>query len=113
MGAFDLPTGELELLLKDSKGEHWESVAFTDSVDDYDIVDSVEDWSVNHTVLAARFNGKPVKIPDKYHWELRHRDECFGKFPTRNECVDAMHKRKSMWRKDKTVKVGLPVFVKD
>ena len=113
MGAFDLPTGELELLLKDGKGEHWESVLFTDSLDDYDIADSVEEWSVNHSVLAARFNGRMVALPTAYHWELRHRDESFGKFPTRKECMDAMYKRKSMWRKDKTVKVGLPVFVKD
>lgn len=113
MGAFDLPSGEFDLLLKDRTGEHWESVMFTDSIDNAVIADCVEMWSENHTVLAARFNGRAVTIPTKYHWELRSKDEVFGKFATREEAKKAMYERKAMWRKDKVTRPGIPVFVKD
>ena len=114
MGAFDLPRGEFDLLLKDKTGaENWKNVMFADSIYTEEVADLVEMWSVNYTVLAARFNGRPVAIPVKYHWELRYKDECFGKFATREECKNAMYERKAMWRKDKTIKVGLPVFVQD
>ena len=110
MGYFDLPRGELELQLKDGKGIHWESVCFTDRLDKETLAMCKEEWSERHEVLAARYNGKEVEIPTNYHWDLRHKDVVFGSYKTREEAVNAMHQRKSMWRKDKTVKIGLPYF---
>ena len=113
MGYFDLPTGEFDLLLKDGKGEQWKNVMFTDSINASEIAECVEEWSVYHKVLKARFNGREVAMPTHYHWELRHKEEAFGSFKTRKEAVEAMYQRKAMWRKDKTIKVGLPCFVTD
>ena len=113
MGAFDLPRGEFDLLLKDSKGEHWKNVMFADSFDEGEVADIVEMWSVNHKVLAARFNGRPVAIPTRYHWELRYKDEVFGSFKLREEAKEALYQRKAMWRKDKSTRVGCIYFVKE
>ena len=52
MGYFDLPKGELELLM-DGK---WESVAFTDRPSMDEIMSDVKMWSKNHRVTAARYN---------------------------------------------------------
>lgn len=113
MGMFGLPTGEFDLLLKDGKGEHWKNVMFTDSLYEEDIADCVEIWSVNYKVLSARFNGRTVSIPTGYHWELRSKDEVFGIYKTRKEAKAAMDERKLLRYKDKSIKVGLPVYVKE
>ena len=52
MGLFDLPRGELELLM-DGK---WKSVMFTDRPMQSEIMKTVERWSKNHRVTAARYN---------------------------------------------------------
>ena len=113
MGYFDLPTGELELQLKDKNGVYWESVMFTDWIEQYEIAQTVERWSEHHEVLAARYNGKPVAIPTNYHWELVSKGEVLGSFATRKEAEKAREERKAKWVKDRTVKIGLPEFVKD
>ena len=113
MGAFDLPTGDFELLLKGKDGTNWQSVMFTDRLDYETIVGCVEDWNKNYEVLGARFNGRAVTIPEKFHWELRYKDEVFGSFKTRAEAVELMKERKAKQREDKTVKIGLPKFVLD
>ena len=121
MGYFDLPTGEVELLLK-KKGrgrfkEEWKNVAMTDYIDYGNIAELVERWSKNYKVLGARYNGRNVTIPTEYHWEHRYKDDVYGVYKTRAEVVEAMEKRRqSNWKeKDKTkrVPVGLPKFVKD
>ena len=108
-----MPRGELELLLKDAQGERWESVMMADSLYPGDVESTVEDWSINHEVLAARFNGKPVEIKKKYHWELRRKGEVLGIYKTRKEAVEDNLKRKTAYRKDKTTKCGIPYFVQD
>lgn len=119
MGAFDLPRGELELNLKPKnkdcyfKEEGWQSVMFTDGLDYETLVGCVEDWTGNYEVLGARYNGRTVTIPKKFHWELQHKGEVLGSFKSRAEAVETMRARKAEWRKDKTVKVGLPKFVLD
>ena len=114
MGLFDLPRGEFDLLLKGKDGkENWKNVMFCDSFGTGEVADLVEMWSTNYTVLAARFNGRPVEIPTNYHWELRSKGESLGKYATREEAKAAMYERKALWRKDKTTKVGIPYFVKD
>ena len=113
MGYFDLPRGELELQLKDAKGIRWESVMFTDSLTAEDVASCVEDWSVRHEVMAARYNGKAVQIPKGYHWEIKCKDETIDSFATRKECADAWNVRRRAWNKDKTVKLGIVSFVKD
>ena len=112
MGAFDLPRGEFELLLKKDGEAEWKSVMFTDYIDMGEIADAAEMWSKNYKVLAARYNGREVTIPTNYKWELRYKDEVFGEFKTRAEAVEEMNRRKIERRKDKTVRVGLPYFVK-
>lgn len=57
MGLFDLPNGELELLI-DGK---WQSVSFTDNPSKHEIMHDVEFWSKNHTVTAARYNSHSYK----------------------------------------------------
>ncbi len=56
MGLFDLPKGELELLM-DGK---WKSVAFLDAWSKEMLMDeinrTVEEWSKKHEVTAARYN---------------------------------------------------------
>lgn len=121
MGYFDLPTGELELLLKKKgRGRHkeeWRSVSFTDSLTKEELVSDVENWSKNYKVNSARYNGKVVDIPTNYHWEHRYKDTIFGVYKTRDEVVAEMNKRKEFnWsEKDKTKKVpiGSPYFVMD
>ena len=113
MGAFDLPHGEFDLLLENSKGKEWKNVMFTDTIDKGMIADCVEMWSGNYKVLSARFNGIKVEIPTNYHWELRFKGEVLGKFKTRDEAKEEMYRRKALWRKDKSVKVGIPYFAQD
>lgn len=119
MGLFDLPTGNFELKLKPKsndcyyKEEGWQSVMMTDRLDYEMVVGIVEDHEKDYEVHGARYNGKPIKVPNKYHWELRHKDEVFGSFKTRAEAVALMQQRKAMRRKDKNIKVGLPKFVLD
>jgi hypothetical protein len=113
MGYFDLPTGELELLLEDEKGTKWQSVAFMDVVFPSDLARACEDWSNHYKVKAARFNGKPLKIPTGYHWEVRKRDEVLGAFKTYQEALNDANDRRRAYRTDKTVKTGGVYFAKD
>lgn len=57
MGMFDLPRGEVELLM-DGK---WESVAFTDRPSKDELMHYVEYWSKYHTVTALRYNSNTFK----------------------------------------------------
>ena len=60
MGAFDLPTGNLELLI-DGK---WESVWFADTITDEDIASCAVQWSEEgHDVAGARYNGHERPVP--------------------------------------------------
>ena len=111
MGAFDLPTGDFQLLLKDAKGTKWTSVMFTDSLDRSEIAETVEDWSVNHEVLSARYNGREVVIPKKYHWELQLNGEVLGSYKTYKEARAEFDRRRIQYRKDKTTRPGRIVFV--
>lgn len=119
MGYFDLPTRELELLLKKkgrgNKKAEWRSVMFADRLSAGEIASCVEDWSINYKVVGARYNGREVSVPNNYHWEHRHKDSVYGIYGTRKEVLDAMQKRKEFnWsEKDKTKKIpiGTPVFV--
>lgn len=117
MGYFDLPTGEFSLNLKpkrvDCDYNGWRSVMFTDSLTVGDIADCVEDWEDSYEVLGAMYNGHTVTIPTNYHWELRNGDEMLGRFNTRKEAAKVMKEQRNLRRKDKTVKVGFPVFVQD
>lgn len=114
MAAFSLPTGDFELLFDDGNGKQWRSVMFTDSISLADIAQCVEEWSINHKVIGARYNGKKVPIPTKYHWDLRLKGEVLeGGFKTRAEAVEAMKKRREMQRTDKSIKAGFPAFIKD
>lgn len=67
MGLFDLPTGELELLM-DGK---WKSVMFTDRPSNAEVMDCVKMWSKKHDVTKARYythrfkNETPVIVWDK------------------------------------------------
>lgn len=119
MGYFDLPRGELELLLK-KKGRgnrkaEWKSVMFADRLSTGEIVSCVEDWSINYKVVGARYNGREVNVPTRYHWEHRHKDSVYGIYKTRREVLEAMQERKKFNRLEKDrakmVPVGTPVFV--
>ena len=119
MGCFDLPRGELELLLK-KKGRgnrktEWKSVMFVDRLSAEEIASCVEDWSINYKVVGARYNGREVNVPTRYHWEHRHKDSVYGIYRTRKEVLNAMQKRKEFnWLekdKSKTIPIGTPVFV--
>ena len=112
-GAFALPTGELDVQLKDGEKVYWKNVACTDWVDKGEIAETVEVWSRNHEVLAVRFNGRELQIPTNYHWELEYKGEVLGTFATRKDAVEEMNARKIERYKDKTVKVGIPKFVQD
>lgn len=82
------PTNEVELLLKRrriSQKPYWKSVMLCGSLYAEDLADLAEDWSDHYEVLGARFNGKEVPIPTKYHWELRRKGEVLGRFTTRKE----------------------------
>ena len=118
MGMFDLPRGEFELNLKPKKGKvcshnGWTSVMFTDSLYRGDIAQTVEMWSDSYKVLGARFNGREVAIPKKYHWEHRIKDEVLGVYKTYAEGRAVMDERKKLRWKDKSVKVGGAYFVDD
>lgn len=116
MGYFDLPTGELELNLKpkkDGKRNGWTSVMFTDGLYTQTLVGCVEEWSRLYKVLGARYNGREVTIPKKYHWELCNHGESLGSFKTRAEAVEKMHELQKKRRTDKSVKVGIPKFFLD
>lgn len=98
MGYFDLPTGELELLMK-KKGRggykpEWKLIAFTDRISDAELASDVERWSKNYKVIAARHNGREVEIPTAYHWELRNKDEVYGCFKTWEDAKVEMINRK-------------------
>ena len=110
MSYFDLPRGEFELLL-DDRG--WTSVMFTDSLFKSDIASCIEDWSVKHKVLGARYNGKEVSIPKNYHWELRHKDELLGVYALYKDAKENLECRRKEYRKDKTIKTGSIKFVED
>lgn len=114
-----LPTGELELLMK-AKGrgrhkEEWKSVAFTDYLLPEEIADCVERWSGKYKVVAARYNGRKVSIPAKYHWEHRFKDELYGTYKTRKEVSEAMQKRREYnWglkNEADRIPIGTPKFV--
>ena len=63
MGAFDCPTGNLELLVD---GE-WKSVCFADVMTDKEIAAFAVTWSRwGHSVTGARYNGKVRSIPKGY-----------------------------------------------
>ena len=113
MGMFDLPRGEFDLLLKDGKGTHWECVAFTDWINAEEIAMTVEEWSVNHEVLSARFNGKEVTIPKNYHWELVNGADVIGTFNVRKEAQAVWQERRTKYRKDKLEKPGIIKFVSE
>ena len=117
MGLFDLPTGELELNLKpkrsNCKRNGWTSVAFTDRLYREEIASCVEVWSKDYKVTGARYNGKTIQIPKKYHWEVRNKEEIFGKFKTRAEAVEELNERRLASRRDASVKVGRLVFVEE
>ena len=114
MGVFDMPRGELELKLKDSKGTHWDSVMLTDYLDMGMVMGCVEEWSVNHKVLSARYNGNVIAFPKKYHWELIADTESLP-FETRAEAEAVMSERRKLRTrlKDKTIKVGSVFLVYD
>lgn len=59
MGLFDLPTGELELLM-DGK---WQSVMFTDRLDDETVKETVSAWSEDHKVESARYTAPGYTVP--------------------------------------------------
>lgn len=101
------------LMAKGGGKPHWESVMFTDGITASEIAESVEAWSVNNTVLAARYNGKEVAIPTGYHWTLESRGEVFGRYATRAEAVEAMNKRKERRRQGEAIRMGIPHFVQD
>ena len=115
MGAFSLPTGDFELLMKKGGSEpKWTSVMFTDALYNSEIADCVERWSVNNTVLGARYNGRAVTIPTNYHWELKFKGgEMTGHYTTRKEAEAAMKELKAKRRTDKTIRIGFPTFVQD
>ena len=57
MGYFDLPKGELELLMDGN----WKSVMFTDRPSMDEIMDCVATWSRNHEVTAARYSSHRLR----------------------------------------------------
>lgn len=120
MGYFDLPRGQFDLLLKKKgRGRHsskWECVMMTDSLYPEEIASCVEEWSQNYTVEGARYNGKSVIIPTKYHWELRTKDEVLNHYSTREEAVKARDERRTFnWGKpdESRIPVGTIYFVKE
>ena len=120
MGYFDLLNGEFDLLMKkrgrgNSKAE-WKSVMMTDRLYPEEIADCVERWSKNYKVIAARFNGREVKIPEGYHWEVRFKDDVIGCYKTREEAKAVTEERRmSNWGKplSEHIMIGTIVFVKD
>lgn len=96
--------------------EEWRSVTFTDRLTEACIAEDVENWSKNYKVLGARYNGRRVTIPTKYHWEHRVGDEVIGRYGTRKEARTAWEMRRESnygKPKDERVPVGMIVFVKD
>lgn len=99
------PSNEVELLLKNrrsSQKPYWKPVMLCGNLYAEDLADLVEDWSNHFKVLGARFNGKEVPLPTKYHWELRRKGEVLGRYSTRKEARNANSPR-----------IGTIVFVKD
>ncbi|MBO5869652.1 MAG: hypothetical protein J6P84_03610 [Alphaproteobacteria bacterium] len=106
MGYFDLPRGELELLIERDREKKWHSVCFTDSLDAETLVLCVEDVRKGDKVLDARFNGVCVKIPKKYHWVIDCKGEILGEYKTRKDAYNEWNRRRAEKRRDSTVKTG-------
>lgn len=122
MALFGLPTGEFELLLKHKgRGRYkteWQTVMFADRLDLEDVASVVEDWSKNYNVVGARYNGKAVDIPTKYHWEFSiSPTENEGYFNTYEEAIReaTLRRRANKKEKDKSkwLRSGMPVVVYD
>lgn len=116
MGYFDLPTGEVELLLKKrGRGRftaEWRGVSFTDRPNREEIAQLVEDWSKNYKVMGVRYNGREIAIPTGYHWEVwvkvdRH-EELFGCYATRAEARAVVESRRDAnWGKPKEERIPI------
>lgn len=113
MGCFDLPTGEVKLKVKDGQKTYWKSVMFTDYLERGAVEELQERWGKKYKILEIQYNGRKVTPAKRYHWELRHKDEVYGTFKTREEAVKAREERnRRRWNGEK-IPVGTIDFVEE